>query len=251
VAGSCGVRSAASGTGEVPMRSLLLSLAAMAISASAAQAVVLQIDFSIVTTGIPDPAVGTVVIDGPFDADVLNSSIGVTASGFNFDLDESVVYNYLVGLDQLTIGGSIGGGAAGVLAGTNDFRIQIDDFLTMPVATSSTLLVQADQGFIGVDAPTSVTVGPPGGTEPPPVDAIPLPAGALLLLSATGAMVLAGKGCGARSCRVCSGDRTPVLRHWPPRGPWTFGVDLRGGSRSCDIRASVMRSGPPRRAIWA
>jgi hypothetical protein len=175
------------------MRSLLPSLAAIAMSASVAQAVVLQIDFSIVTLGLPNPAVGTVVIDGPFDADVLNSSIGVTASGFNFAVDESVVYNYLVGLDQLTIGGSVGSGASGVIAGTNDFRIQIDDFLTDPVATSSTLLVQADQGFIGVNAPTSVTVGPPGGTEPPPVDAIPLPAGLILLLTGAGALVLAGR----------------------------------------------------------
>ena len=174
------------------MRSLLLSLAAVAMSASAAQAVVLQIDFSIVTTGTPNPAVGTVVIDGPFDDDVLNSQIGLRASDFNFAVDGSVVYNYLLGLDQLTIGGSIGSGASGVVAGTNDFRIQIDDFLSAPVAANSTLLVQADQGFIGFDAPTSVTVGPPGGTEPPPVDAIPLPAGLLLLLTGAGALVLAG-----------------------------------------------------------
>jgi hypothetical protein len=175
------------------MRSLLLSLAAVAMSVSAAQAVVLQIDFSVVTTGIPNPAVGTVVIDGPFDVDVLNSQIGLTASGFNFAVDESVVYNYVVGLDRLTLGGSVSGGADPVALGTNDFRIQIDDFLTAPVATGSTLLVQAAQGFIAVDAPTSVTVGPPGDTEPPPLDAIPLPAGLILLLTGAGTLVLAGR----------------------------------------------------------
>jgi hypothetical protein len=175
------------------MRSPLPSLAAIAMSASVAQAVVLQIDFSVVTTGIPNPAVGTVVIDGPFDADVLNSSIGVTASGFNFDLDESVVYSYLVGPDQLTVGGSVGSGASGVIAGTNDFRIQINDFLTAPVATASTVLAQAAQGFIAVDALTTITVGPPGGTEPPPVDAIPLPAGLSLLLTGAGVLALAGR----------------------------------------------------------
>jgi hypothetical protein len=180
--------------GEGAMRRVVLGLAAGLSVATAAEAVVLQIDFSVVTTGTPNPAVGTVVIDGPFDADVLNSLIGLTASGFNFDVDEFVVYSYLVATDQLTLGGSVSGGAGAIIAiGTNDFRIRIDDFLTAPVAAGSTLLVQTDQGFIAFDAPTSITVGPPGDTGPPPVDAIPLPAGALLLLSAAGAMVLAGR----------------------------------------------------------
>jgi hypothetical protein len=174
------------------MRRVVLGLAAGMAVATAAEAVVLQIDFSVVTTGTPNPAEGTVVIDGPFDEDVLNSLIGLAWDGFNFDVDEYVVYSYDAATDLLTLGGSVGG-TGGIIAGTNDFKIEIDNFLTAPVATGSTLLVQADQGFIGFDAPTTVTVGPPGDTGPPPVDAIPLPAGALLLLSAAGAMVLAGR----------------------------------------------------------
>jgi hypothetical protein len=174
------------------MRRVVLGLAAGMAVATAAEAVMLQIDFSVVTTGTLNPAVGTVVINGPFDEDVLNSLIGLTPSGFNFDVDEFVVYSYLAGSDQLTLGGSLSG-TAGVSAGTNDFRITIDNFLTAPVATGSTALAREDQAFIEIDAPTTVTVGPPGDTGPPPVEAIPLPAGALLLLSAAGAMVLAGR----------------------------------------------------------
>jgi hypothetical protein len=124
------------------MRSLLLSLAAVAMSVSAAQAVVLQIDFSIVTTGNPNPAVGTVVIDGPFDVDVLNSQIGLTASGFNFAVDGAVTYSYKAATDFLSLGGS-NDGVGGTQIGSNDFIIQIEDFLTAPVATAFTLLVQA------------------------------------------------------------------------------------------------------------
>jgi hypothetical protein len=176
------------------MRRVVLGLAAAMAVATAAEAetVVLQIDFSIETTGTPNPAVGTVVIDGPFKEDVLNSLIGLTWDGFNFDVDEFVVYSYLAGSDQLTLGGSLSG-TAGVSAGTNDFRITIDNFLTAPVATGSTALARKDQAFIEINAPTMVTVGPPGDTGPPPVEAIPLPAGAMLLLSAAGAMVLAGR----------------------------------------------------------
>lgn len=168
------------------MHTLWLSLLAFAMSVSAAHAVVVQIDFSVSTTGVPNPAVGTVVIDNPFDDDVLNSLIGLTPSGFNFDVDGFVVFTYVEASDVLTLGGSVSGGAGAISINTNDFLIRIDDFLTAPVVVSA-LVVQTGQGFIAVhddpisDELASVTVTIPNAT-------VPLPAPVWLLLTGVAAL---------------------------------------------------------------
>jgi hypothetical protein len=166
--------------GEVAMRKLLLTLMALATMAvSPAQAVILQIDFSVPTTGDPMLAVGTVVIDNPFDVDSLNSLIGLTASGFNFDVDGFVTFTYDAAADWLQLGGSVNG-TGGIFINTNDFMIQIEDFLTSPVVVS-TFVVQTGQGFIA-NQPASVTVGVPNIS-------IPLPGTVWLFLTLAAALV--------------------------------------------------------------
>jgi hypothetical protein len=143
---------AASEAEEIAMRRLWLSLVALAMSVSAAQAVVVQIDFSVSTSGVPNPAVGTVVIDNPFNVDSLNSLIGLTPSNFNFDVDGFDVFTYDASSDQFWLGGSENSGAGGIAVGSNDFLIWIDDFLTAPVVLQALLVQDDQQGFIAAHA---------------------------------------------------------------------------------------------------
>lgn len=140
------------------------------LAGSVAQAAILQIDFSSPTSGSPNPATGSIVLDIDLDSDVSLTSAGVVSSDLNFNLDGNVGYQYF-SFGQLTIGDDIDTGAS---LGENDFFINI---LGLKTATPSVLqfsLVQADQGFIAFDA-SQVSLS---------VSEVPLPAAVWLFGSA-------------------------------------------------------------------
>jgi hypothetical protein len=170
---------AESSSQEIAVKTLL-SVLALGLLATPASAVIVQIDFSAPTTGDPDIATGSIVIDNPFDEDVFDSTAGVTVNGLNFDVESPVGFTFRASDGFLVIGA----GDTGITNEGNDFSLSFG--LRNTESAKHFTLTQAGQGFIveHPDGPSnaSVTV-----TE---LNPIPLPAGLPLLLGGIGILGL-------------------------------------------------------------
>lgn len=163
--------------------------AAFALSAvtSAASAAIIQIDFTSPTSGSPNPAMGSVVLEFDPDSDVALTSDGVLFSDLNFDLDGDVGFQYY-SYGQLVIGDNLDSGAS---YDENDFLLSIVGLNTATPSVSQFALAQTVQGFIAFDASAvafSITE-----LDSFPTSEVPIPGALALMLSGLAGLGYAGR----------------------------------------------------------